>query len=79
MNCPYCGKEMTLGDICARGGAGMYWMPQEQKLRFLVSNKVIEKHNGIVLVDVNTIGGVTKTAYVCASCKKMVIDFDSSR
>ncbi|WP_070000981.1 PF20097 family protein [Cellulosilyticum sp. I15G10I2] len=74
MNCPMCGNEMKFGKIGARAGAGLFWLPDEEKVKFIVSNNIIEKHNGIVLVDCNE-WQISHTAYVCEGCRKVIIDY----
>lgn len=74
MNCPVCGNEMKVGYIGARGGGGLYWLPDGEKLKFTVSNKIINKHNGIVLVDSNEFR-INRVAYVCEECHKIIMDF----
>lgn len=74
MNCPFCGEELVLGNVFARGGAGMYWLPEEERMRFLVSNKSVEQHGGVVLVGVDHIGTVSHTAYACPACKRIILE-----
>ncbi len=74
MNCPICGNEMKLGNIGARAGGGLFWLPDEEKVKITVSNKIIEKHNGIVLVDCNEFR-IHREAYVCEECRKIIMDY----
>lgn len=75
MKCPYCAGEMIRGKIQARGGGGMYWLPENEKIMVIVSDKKIEKHNGVPLVTTNTIGPVTISAHLCDICRKIVIEY----
>lgn len=74
MNCPICGNEMKFGKIVARAGAGLFWLPDEEKIGFTASNKAIEKRNGIVLVDCYEFR-ISQKAYVCEECRKITIDY----
>ncbi|HKM00219.1 MAG TPA: PF20097 family protein [Mobilitalea sp.] len=74
MKCPMCGNEMKHGNIGARGGGGLYWLPDDEKINFIVSNNIIKKHNGIVLVGCNE-PRISRVAYVCEECRKIIIDF----
>lgn len=74
MNCPICGNEMKFGKIGARAGGGLFWLPDEEKVEFIVSNNTIEKHNGIVLVDCKEFR-ISRTAYVCEECRKIIMDY----
>jgi hypothetical protein len=65
---------MRVGNIGARGGGGLYWLPDKEKIKFIVSNNIIKKHNGILLVDCNEIG-ISRTAYVCEECRKIIMDY----
>jgi len=75
MKCTYCGNEMKLGNVCARGGGGMYWLPEDESIKFIVSNKTIQDHSGIVLVDCNEVGTIRRSAYICTICRKLFMDF----
>ena len=74
MICPKCGKEMKSGKIGARGGGGLYWLPNDEKINFLISNSIIKKHNGIVLVNCNEMQ-ISRAAYVCEECRKIIMDY----
>ena len=74
VNCPRCGNEMKVGNIGARAGGGLFWLPYEEKVMFTVSNNIIKKHKGIVLVDCNETQ-ISHTAYVCEECRKIIMDY----
>lgn len=74
MNCPICGNEMKVGKIGARAGGGLFWLPEGEKVKFTVSNNIINKKNGIMLVDCNEFR-ISREAYVCAECRKIIIDY----
>lgn len=75
MKCPACNHEMELGNLCARGGGGMYWLPKNETIKLLVSKRRIEKHGGELLVDTNNMGAVKHPAHICRLCKKILIEF----
>ncbi|MGB4658060.1 MAG: PF20097 family protein [Mobilitalea sp.] len=75
MKCPYCENEMKLGNLCARGGGGMYWLPEKESIKFIVSNKIIEKHTGTVIVDCDEFGTLRHPAYLCPICRKVLMDY----
>lgn len=74
MNCPICGNEMKHGNIGARAGGGLFWLPDEEKIRFIISNNKINKKNGIVLVGCNEVQ-ISRAAYVCEECRKIIMDY----
>lgn len=73
MKCPYCSNEMTHGKIQARGGGGLYWSPENEMIT--ISDSKIQKHEGVVLVSTNAIGTVVVPAFICKSCRKIVIEY----
>jgi predicted RNA-binding Zn-ribbon protein involved in translation (DUF1610 family) len=73
MKCPVCGNVMKAGKIGARTG-GLYWLPNEEEIGFILSNNIIKKHNGIVLVGCNELR-VSRSAYVCEECRKIIMDY----
>lgn len=75
MKCPYCSNEMTRGKIQARGGGGLYWLPENEKIMITISDSKIQKKQGIVLVSTNTIGAVVVPAFICKPCRKIVIEY----
>jgi hypothetical protein len=75
MKCPYCGAEMKKGFVLGRGGAGMHWLPEGEKVGFSITNKKIEKQHGIILVDCYEFGALKRTAYCCPTCRKIIMDF----
>jgi predicted RNA-binding Zn-ribbon protein involved in translation (DUF1610 family) len=74
MKCPICGNEMKAGKIGARAGSGLFWLPNEEEVGFILSNNIIKKHNGIVLVGCNELR-ISHSAYVCEECRKIVMDY----
>lgn len=72
MKCPYCSEEMLHGKVQARGGGGMYWLPEDEKIMFAVSDKKVDKHNGVLLVSANAIGSATVLACICKACRKII-------
>ena len=74
MDCPICGNEMKVGNMGARAGGGLFWLPNGEKVKFTVNNTIIKKHNGLVLVDSNEIR-ISHTAYVCEECRKIIMEY----
>lgn len=74
MNCPICGNQMKHGKIGARAGGGLFWLPDEEKIKLIISNESIKKHNGIVLVDCKDTQ-ISREAYVCEECRKIIMDY----
>ncbi|MBE6037010.1 MAG: hypothetical protein E7223_05300 [Clostridiales bacterium] len=67
MNCPYCGKEMTKG-----------WVQSARKVLFTTTKKegtfIIGNRNDVVLT-ANNFVGPSCAAYLCDTCKKVIIDY----
>lgn len=84
MNCPYCGKEMTLGKIpSGHLDTPLLWFPKDagrMRIRFNWSVKQAAEHGALVLCWPHFNGrryeGYTAPAYVCRDCKKGVFEFD---
>ena len=74
MNCPLCCNEMKYGNIGARAGGGLFWLPDKEEVKFIVSNNTIKKHNGIILVDCKETK-ISHVAYVCSECRKIIMDY----
>lgn len=74
INCPICGNGMKFGKIGARAGGGLFWLPDEEEVKFIVSNNIIEKHNGILIVNCNE-PQIRHVAYVCEECRKIIMDY----
>ena len=73
MNCPYCGKPMEEGRLLGRRDFGHVWLPQEVSTPAMLSRKIVENKNGIILNDPTVLRpGVD--AYICRTCKKGVFD-----
>jgi len=69
MKCPCCGKEMVSGVV--QSGRQIFFTTKAHKIRFIpniVENEetVLSSHNWT---------RPTCTAYHCAKCKKIVIDY----
>ena len=74
MRCPICDNAMKAGKIGARSGGGLFWLPNDQEIGFILSNNIIKKHDGIVLVGCNEIQ-IRRAAYVCEDCRKIIMDY----
>ena len=69
MNCPFCGKEMTLGYIQCRDG--VYWTEKKQ----LISALSVLGKGCTPLANGAAPNSGTVFAYKCEDCKKVVIDY----
>lgn len=66
MKCPYCGEEMEQGFL--QGRNRIAWV----KKKHLISTLPKE---GEVLLENNTFKDFTLTAFICKSCKKIIVDY----
>jgi len=73
MNCPYCGKEMRLGQICADNL--LSWTPDGE--RASGGTRWRKSPNSIVLAKYYLLAEAAVDAYYCEECKKIVIDVDN--
>ena len=78
MKCPYCDNEMKVGTINARGGSGMFWLPEGEKLKTfeIVTAASISKHNGVNLLNSDFSGPARRDATICLECQKVLIDLN---
>lgn len=77
MKCPYCGKEMVVGEIRNQQGSMIYWQPLSDNLfKTRLTKSSVEKHGGINLVKAQTNFSEPTKAYVCKECKKCIISFE---
>ena len=67
MKCPYCGEEMKKGFIQSQ--RGIIWSQYKKGLFFNPS-----KSKGDVAVTYFGLTGTSTDAYLCNSCKKIVIN-----
>lgn len=74
MKCPICGNVMKAGKIGAKAGCGLFWLPNAEEVGFILSNNIIKKHKGIVLVGCNEMQ-IRRAAYVCEECRKIILDY----
>ncbi|MDD6045302.1 MAG: PF20097 family protein [Clostridia bacterium] len=70
MICPYCGKEMLHGYIQSRDG--VFWTEEKT----LLSALSFFKRGATPLSNDPDLLSSAVVAYMCRSCKKVVIDFD---
>ena len=67
MNCPCCGKEMTRG-----------WVQSARRVLFTTTKKesgFVFKNKSDVVLTTNNFTGPSCIAYLCGTCKKVVIDY----
>ncbi len=74
MKCPTCGNMMKAGKMCARGGNGLFWLPADEEVGFFLSDNIIKKHKGIILVGCNKLQ-IRRSAYICEECRKIIMDY----
>lgn len=75
MKCPYCQAEMKAGHVTTRGGSGMHWLPEQETLPFVVTDKKIRAKQGLTLCASETVWSAEVEAEVCMACKKLIIAF----
>ncbi len=69
MKCPYCGVEMELALI--QSAQEICWIPGEDRKMFARAGF----HEGaVVLSKLSFMKGSAVTAYLCRTCRKVVID-----
>lgn len=75
--CPYCGKEMVRGNLCAPRGS--WFLPVNAAEPTLLTKKNVEKCGGVVLPPGPFRGQFVTdreqfpTAYLCRVCKRIVV------
>ena len=72
MKCPYCGKEMELGQISADNL--LSWTPESESVRG--GTRWAKSPNSIVLAKYYFLAPASVDAYYCGDCKKIVINVD---
>lgn len=70
MKCPYCGKEMQLGRICADNL--LSWTPDGESASG--ATRWSKSPNSIVLAKYYLLAPASVDAFYCEDCKKIVID-----
>ncbi len=68
MECPYCGDEMDKGVI--QSAREIFWSIKKKKVFF-----ISDISNGDVSIAPFGWSGSKAEAYLCKSCKKMIIDY----
>lgn len=69
MRCPGCGEEMEPGFL--QSGQRMVWVKTPHKISLL-------QKKGEVLLGNNVFEGLSFEAYICKSCKKVLLDYSTS-
>lgn len=70
MKCPYCGKEMRLGQIEADNT--LAWKPDGE--RVVGSTRWAKSQHSIVLAKYFLLAPASIDAFYCDDCKKIIID-----
>lgn len=74
MKCPYCGSEMELGLI--QSPQEIAWIKGEKPHFF---SRAGFHEGAVVLSELSFIKGSAVTAYLCSSCKKVIIDYSDEK
>lgn len=74
MQCPYCGQEMSEGEIIGSGQSALIWLPSGAKFPPLVTRQGIEKRGGVWLSGREFVRSAT-SAWRCPSCKKLILEY----
>ena len=69
--CPWCGGEMRLGHLLAKGGGAVWWVQGEIEWK---SKLIGPDPNQSLRVDDEGLLFTYKTAWYCPQCEKMAID-----
>ena len=69
MKCPVCGNEMEKGYI--QTGERMSWVRQKHKVSLFPKD-------GEVMLGNNVFSGLAFEAFICKSCKKIVLDYSGT-
>ena len=71
MNCPYCGKEMSVGKTYTKYGA--FYVPDGEKLPSfpLLRQDRFSKMGGAIIAD-------PVSSNYCKDCKKLIISIDGA-
>lgn len=74
MICPCCGYVMEKGQLRSRGG--VFFLPEGEGLPLLYTNHEMNKHRCVYLPPyMLSVPAVYPTAYICRSCRKIVLDY----
>lgn len=80
MKCPYCNREMILGNLYAPAGRAIFWLPFDTELDgWILTHKWIEEKKGFVLGDASNIGFLSKSkpeSYYCPDCEIVITKKD---
>lgn len=73
MNCPYCGKEMTDGNLSCDARSGLIFSPGDKPLKFF---ERIGGTGTLTAAQGRMWSGLIVKASFCRPCQKIVIDTD---
>lgn len=73
MECPYCNLKMERGYIPSVHGE-VEWIPEKEEISFFIGGKV---DGGIKLTKAAYFKPKKKEAFLCRSCKKIIMNFNS--
>lgn len=74
MKCPYCGNDMEIGKLRSKGG--VFFLPDGERTPKLYTQKEMARHRAVSFPPfVLDFFPDYPNAYVCRSCKKLIMDF----
>lgn len=68
MDCPQCGNPMEKGHLSA-GGYRIFWTPKEHKFSAIAGAEDVK------VQPMSWLGENRTEAYICKSCRKMIVDY----
>ena len=69
-NCPYCGRPLEEGRICAARGTVPYWLPQNSEIsKPILSGKAVRESGGQVLGKASGFGFLQTESTLTGFCK----------
>ena len=73
MQCPYCGQEMTEGELMASRPDNLFWLPPRTRFPVFLTRQEIEKRGGVCLS--GELPRSAAPAWRCPSCKKLILEY----
>lgn len=71
MICPYCDQQMEVGSF--QSGHGIVWLPKTKRL--FAYSPLFPPKGSVVLSDLDMLKCSAVTAYLCKTCKKVIVDY----
>lgn len=79
MTCPFCGKEMTAGQLRSRGAN--FFLPKGESAPVLYTESALKKRNAVILppsifeIAVKSDDETWPEGFVCYECKKIILEY----